>query len=201
MLPMLLSTRTNSWCHWSRYLFFVIGISLLSYVAFTLLETKFYQDDQNQALEQTLLGALRVREGSPGIAGREGSLLGRIEINAIGLSAIILEGVEDGTLRHAVGHIPGTPSPGQPGNIALAAHRDTFFRGLGKIRQDDEILLTTTNGSYRYRVASTQVVEPEDTKVLDDSEDDSLTLVTCYPFNFVGSAPKRFIVRAYQLPG
>ena len=101
-----------------------------------------------------------------GIDGLAGSPLGRIEISSIGLAAMIMEGVDGKTLRHAVGHIPGTPLPGQQGNVALAGHRDTFFRGLRNIHKDDEITLTTLHGSYRYRVDSTQVVEPEDTKVL-----------------------------------
>lgn len=125
--------------------------------------------------------------------------MGRIEISTIGLTAMILEGIDEGTLQRAVGHIPGTPLPGQRGNIAIAGHRDTFFRGLCKIRQDDEITLTTLSGSSRYRVDSTNVVEPEETEVLDAADDDLLTLVTCYPFNFIGSAPKRFIVRAHRI--
>jgi sortase A len=112
---------------------------------------------------------------------------------------MIMEGIDGRTLRHAVGHIPGTPLPGQPGNVALAGHRDTVFRGLRSIHKDDEVTLTTLRGSYRYRVDSTQVVEPEDTEVLDNSVDDILTLVTCYPFYFVGPAPKRFIVRAHRI--
>ena len=112
---------------------------------------------------------------------------------------MIMEGVDGKTLRHAVGHIPGTPLPGQPGNVALAGHRDTFFRGLRNIHKDDEITLTTLHGFYRYRVDSTQVVEPQATEVLDNSVDDILTLVTCYPFYFVGPAPKRFIVRARRI--
>ena len=84
------------------------------------------------------------------------------------------------------------------GNVALAGHRDTFFRGLRKIRVNDEITLTTLSGSYRYRVDSTKVVKPEETEVLED-DGDILTLVTCYPFNFVGSAPRRFIVRARRV--
>jgi sortase A len=102
-------------------------------------------------------------------------------------------------LRHAVGHIPGTPLPGQQGNVGLAGHRDTFFRGLRNIQKDDEITLTTLHGSYRYRVDSTRIVRPEDTKVLAATADDFLTLVTCYPFYFVGPAPKRFIVRAHRI--
>jgi sortase A len=114
---------------------------------------------------------------------------------------MISEGTDRRTLRRAVGHIPGTPLPGQQGNVVIAGHRDTFFRALGNIHNDDEITLTTLDGTYRYLVDSTQVVAPEDTQALDDSDDTILTLVTCYPFYFVGPAPKRFIVRAHKIPG
>jgi sortase A len=113
---------------------------------------------------------------------------------------MILEGIEDETLRRAVGHIPGTALPGQEGNVAIAGHRDTFFRPLRNIRKNDEITLRMLNGTHRYRVESTKVVEPEDIAVLDDSGEAILTLVTCYPFNFVGSAPQRFIVLARRSP-
>jgi sortase A len=136
----------------------------------------------------------------PAIAVSEGPPLGRIEISAVGLTAMVLEGADEGTLRRAVGHIRGTPLPGKQGNVALAGHRDTFFRGLRKIRVNDEITLTTLSGSYRYRVDSTKVVKPEETEALEDSDDDILILATCYPFNFLGSAPKRFIVRARRIP-
>lgn len=198
---MLVPTRTRSRLRWGQYLFFIIGTLLLLYVLFTLLETKLYQDEQSQKFDQALQQANSERAESPDTVKREGALLGRIEVKAIGLSAIILEGVAAETLRHAVGHIPGTPPLGQRGNVALAAHRDTFFSGLRNIRLNDEITLTTVNGAYRYRVASTQVVAPEDTKVLDATAGNILTLVTCYPFNFIGSAPKRFIVSAYQFSG
>ena len=125
--------------------------------------------------------------------------MGRIEITRIGLTAMVREGIDEQTLRRAAGHIPGTALPGQHGNVAFAGHRDTFFRPLRNIRRDDEITVTTSEGSDRYRVNSTRVVEPEDIYVLDDSGEDVLTLVTCYPFYFVGSAPKRFIVRAQRV--
>jgi sortase A len=95
-----------------------------------------------------------------------------------------------------VGHIPGTALPGEDGNIVLAAHRDTFFRPLRNIQKGDEIALTTLSGAYRYRVESIQIVGPDDVGVLSPTKQPTLTLVTCYPFYFVGSAPKRFIVRA-----
>jgi len=135
---------------------------------------------------------------SPVIAAQTSSALGRIEISSIGLAAMILEGTDQTTLRRAVGHIPGTPLPGRSGNVAIAGHRDTFFRPLRNIRKDDEIKLATLNGSYVYRVDSTRVVEPENIQVLEASDEAILTLVTCYPFNFVGSSPKRFIVRAHR---
>jgi sortase A len=119
----------------------------------------------------------------------------------IGLAAMIMEGIDETTLRRAVGHIPDTALPGQRGNIVLAGHRDTFFRALRNIHADDEITVKTLAGSYRYQVDSTKVVDPEDTEVLDDGNDETLTLVTCFPFDFVGHAPKRFIVRAHRIPG
>lgn len=214
---MSLPTRTNTFLRWSRQLFLIIGIFALGYVGFGLVDAKLYQAHQTWRFQQALKSlkpsigsgehvppvpaeANRRKIESLGTVGREGSPLGQIEIRTIGLTAMILEGTEDGTLRRAVGHIPGTALPGQAGNIAIAGHRDTFFRPLRNIHKDDEITLTTLNGSYRYRVDSTKVVGPEEIGVLYDSDDAILTLVTCYPFYFVGSAPKRFIVRAHRSP-
>ena len=215
-------TRIALLLHWSQYFFFVVGILALSYCATVLLERWLFQAYQTWRFERALKDAQtsartiqqpalsplpsqaeadRARAESFGIDGLVGSPLARIEISSIGLAAMIMEGIDGRALRHAVGHIPGTPLPGQQGNVALAGHRDTFFRGLRNIHKDDEITLTTLHGSYRYRVDSTQVVEPEDTEVLDATADDFLTLVTCYPFYFVGPAPKRFIVRAHRIPG
>jgi sortase A len=112
---------------------------------------------------------------------------------------IVAEGTTSKVLRHAVGHIAGTALPGQAGNIGIAGHRDSFFRPLRNIQQEDVIELTTARGIYRYRVVSTKVVKPEDTAVLDSDGREILTLVTCYPFYFVGSAPERFIVRAERV--
>jgi sortase A len=215
-------TRITLVLRWSQYFFFVAGVLALSCCATVLLDRWLFQAYQTWRFERALKDAqtpartIRQPASSPlpahaeadralaeslGIDGLAGSPLGRIEISSIGLAAMIMEGVDGRTLRHAVGHIPGTPLPGQQGNVAIAGHRDTFFRGLRNIHKDDEITLTTLHGSYRYRVDSTQVVEPEDTEVLDNSVDDILTLVTCYPIYFVGPAPKRFIVRAHRIPG
>jgi sortase A len=124
------------------------------------------------------------------------SVIGRLEIPRLKLAVMVREGADEGTLRRAVGHIPGTALPGNVGNVGLAGHRDTFFRSLRNIRADDTIELETTEGTYRYVVKSTRIVTPRDVSVLEASGGETLTLVTCYPFYYVGSAPKRFIVHA-----
>jgi sortase A len=126
-------------------------------------------------------------------------VLGRLEIPRLNLRAIVREGADEGTLRHAVGHIPATAWPGEIGNVALAAHRDTFFRPLRNIRKNDRIIVSTLEGTYEYVVESTMIVAPSDVSVLKASTPKELTLVTCYPFYYVGSAPRRFIVHATQV--
>jgi sortase A len=122
--------------------------------------------------------------------------VGRIEIPAVGLATRVLEGSSASTLRLAVGHIPGTALPGPSGNVGLAGHRDTYFRSLRRIKVGDEIRLTTAAGTFKYRVISLRVVLPNAIEVLNDTKLPTLTLVTCYPFDFVGTAPQRLIVHA-----
>jgi sortase A len=212
--------RLALFLRWAQFFFGIAGVLALSYCAVVLLDRWAFQAYQTWRFERALKDAQtsggsnpqlaagpispqavadQARAESFGIDGLAGSPLGRIEITSIGLAAMIMEGVDGRTLRHAVGHIPGTTLPGQQGNVALAGHRDTFFRGLRNIQKDDEITLTTLHGSFNYRVDSTQVVEPTDTQVLAATADDILTLVTCYPFYFVGPAPQRFIVRAHRI--
>jgi sortase A len=196
-------TRRNRLLRWSRDAFLAAGVLALGYCGFVLLDTKIYQSYQATRFEEQL-NAVRPAIAAAGalpVAAIPGEALGRIEIPRIGLTAMIMEGTDGRTLRRAVGHIRGTPLPGQQGNAAIAGHRDTFFRPLRNVQHDDEINLTTLNGTYRYVVDSAQIVAPEDTQVLDDSSEAVLTLVTCYPFYFVGPAPKRFIVRAHKMPG
>jgi len=127
------------------------------------------------------------------------SVIGRLDIPSLKLSVMVREGADERTLRRAVGHIPGTALPGKIGNVGLAGHRDTFFRALRNIHEDDTIEIETTSGAYHYVVKSTKIVTPRDVSVLAASGGQSLTLVTCYPFYYVGSAPKRFIVHAAQV--
>ncbi|MBZ5608628.1 MAG: class D sortase [Acidobacteriia bacterium] len=126
-------------------------------------------------------------------------LIGRLRIPRLHLTVMVREGAGERTLRRAVGHIPGTALPGRLGNVALAGHRDTFFRSLRGIRKNDVIDFQTGKGAYQYLVESTQIVGPRDVEVLNASGGETLTLVTCYPFYYIGSAPKRFIVRAVRV--
>jgi len=214
-----LRQRRSQWVlRWSRYLFFAVGILALGYVGYALVDARVYQAYQTWRFERALKSA------APAVGGVEqihppplpalvkadhakveravptGSSVGQIEISSIGLTTMIEEGDSGKTLRQAVGHLPGTALPGQQGNVVLAGHRDTFFRPLRNIHKGDEITLTTLAGAYHYRVDFTEVVGPQATKVLNPSDDAILTLVTCYPFYFVGPAPKRFIVRASKMP-
>ena len=185
------------------------AVLMLGYCGLVLADSWRFQKTERRQFEQLLhdrqeTSDSRIRASSSTSSGiwppaATGGLIGRIEIPRLGLSVIVVEGVDRLILRRSVGHIPGTALPGQPGNVGISGHRDTFFRPLRNIRQDDIITLTTLLGEYRYRVVSTKVVSPSDLDVLDPSENEILTLVTCYPFYFVGPAPDRFIVRAERV--
>ena len=124
---------------------------------------------------------------------------GRIEIPRLGMAAIVKEGGDEKTLARAVGLVPGSPRPGDSGNVVLAGHRDTFFWPLRKVKLNDRIRLVVPPHTYEYEVQSVRVVEPEETDVLESRGLEELTLVTCYPFRFVGPAPERFIVSALRV--
>jgi sortase A len=191
---------------WLERLLLVFGILCLGYYGYVSAEASLYQAYETRELDAILASG---PPPAPAVASREtpaaiprrvvkaGSAVGRIEIPRLGISAVVRAGSDARTLRLAVGHIPGTALPGDQGNVGLAAHRDTFFRRLGDIRADDEVRVVTPDGTFTYRVQGTQVVDPTDVWVLDPTSTPALTLVTCYPFTYVGSAPRRFIVRAH----
>ena len=124
--------------------------------------------------------------------------IGRLEIPRLSVSAMLLEGTGSKTLLVGAGHISGTALPGSAGNVGIAAHRDTFFRPLRHVRPKDTIVLTTSYGTFRYIVDGVEIVGPTDVQVLHRTPDRELTLVTCYPFFYVGPAPQRFVVHARQ---
>jgi LPXTG-site transpeptidase (sortase) family protein len=123
-------------------------------------------------------------------------IVGRLLIPALDLNVMVLEGTDPWTLNRAVGHIESTALPGRAGNVGISAHRDGYFRNLGHIARGDEISILTPEKTYRYAVESTRIVNPGDIEVLAPSDQPVLTLVTCFPFYFVGDAPQRFIVKA-----
>ena len=193
--------RARAWLRVAQYGFLVAGLAAIGYCVWSWIDARRFQAAEQRRFDAELrnLPPARAEIPTPLLIPREGASMGRIEIPRIGVSVMVVEGVGHDDLSRAVGHVPGTALPGQPGNVALAGHRDTFFRPLRLIRANDEITLTTLGGSYRYRVVSTSVVTPEDVQVLSPTRRDTLTLVTCFPFYYVGAAPKRFIVRARRL--
>jgi len=126
-------------------------------------------------------------------------IIGRLEIPRLRLSTVVVEGDDAAALRFGAGHVPWTRLPAENGNIGIAAHRDTVFRRLRNIAPRDHIELTTPSGHYEFEVSSTEVVRPQDVAVLNSSNRSELTLVTCYPFSYVGPAPLRFIVHALRV--
>jgi sortase A len=147
------------------------------------------------------VGKDEIRERTPSaLAPSEGSIIGRLTIPRLNLSAMVREGDDESVLSLALGHVPHTALPGQKGNVGIAGHRDTIFRSLRGIHKSDLIRLeTVSSGSYLYQVISVDVVDPTDVSVLRPGRESELTLVTCYPFNYVGSAPERFIVKAREV--
>jgi sortase A len=199
------------WLRRAEIVLSVLGVSLLGGALAAIVNTWDYQARQGRAFSNMERRAAVTKGGleSPPAPVASGSstpalaldplVLGRIEIPRIGVSAIVREGDDDTTLAVAVGHIPGTARPGERGNMGLAGHRDSFFRALRLIQPRDTIRIRTAGRRYEYRVDSTEVVRAEETRVLDPTRDTVLTLVTCYPFGWVGRAPDRFIVRASRL--
>jgi sortase A len=178
-----------------------MGCLALGYCAFLWGRAQYDQAEGNWTLEHTLPGDPMTVAGPSRRPpdGAEGSLVGRIDIPRLDLSAVVFEGTTDGTLARGVGHLRGSAGPGERGNLVLAGHRDTFFRELQGIRQGDEVNIKGPEGEFEYEVESTTIVEPDQTEVLKPSDDATLTLITCYPFRYIGNAPERFIVRAIKV--
>jgi len=191
-------TRVQKLLRWSQRLLFVTGTLALGYVSFTLLDARLYQVSAKRSLESQIGLEKEPHEIRSKPPVKSGDVLGRLDIPRLGLSVAVLQGTGSRTLRRGTGHIEGTPLPGEAGNSGIAGHRDTFFRGLKDIRKSDKIQFQTATGLFRYEVEWAKVVAPDDLSVLAPSTESALTLVTCYPFYFVGPAPARFVVRARQ---
>ena len=189
---------------------FAGAIVLLSYCGFAVTDSWTYQRRETREFERQLRVRWTARQSTPQAASASSpknipavaatpGLIGRLEIPRLGVDVVVVEGIDRIALRRAAGHIPGTALPWQPGNVGVAGHRDTFFRGLKDLRARDEIQFSTLMGDFHYEVESLMIVEPEQVGVLQPALENMLTLVTCYPFSYVGAAPERFVVRARQV--
>lgn len=174
------------------YFFLAFGILSLGYAGFILADSHRYQALEIKKFEQ------QGRLSEPHLL-VEGEVIGEIQVPRLGLTAVVVQGDSAATLRHAVGHMAKSPLPGEWGNVALAGHRDTLFRPLRGIQVDDEIRFKTIEQNFKYVVESMEVVDPTNIQVLKPTSGHDLTIITCFPFYYVGPAPKRFIVRARQI--
>lgn len=216
------STRWLERCLW------VTGLLLLAWVGYVWADGWAYQARAEAELERTIaearageralpegysrtrvelpdelpgddLGDEPAETAAPAPAIGEHDVLGKLEIPRLGLSVMVSEGTSARVLRRGAGHLSNTPLPGGNGNAAIAGHRDRHFRPLREVNPGDDLVFTGIDGTYRYRVAWTEIVEPHEIRVLAPTDEPSITLVTCFPFQYVGNAPKRFIVRAEQV--
>jgi LPXTG-site transpeptidase (sortase) family protein len=191
----------SSVLRFAQRLFLGVGFVMLVYVAGTAAYAGIYQRYQSWTFEEEVAAPKVIKAGivDEAVDLREGDLVGKLEVPRMGISVMVLQGTEEDTLIVGAGHVPGTPLPGAEGNVAIAAHRDTFFRKLEGILPGDSIQVATVRQIYKYVVDSTEIVDPEDTQVMESRARSELTLITCYPFYFIGAAPKRFIVHAQPL--
>lgn len=185
----------------------VLGIVLGTWCAVQIAQARYYQRmpvPAPTASTERLPGDAASEDGRPDDRStvpthanvEPGAWVARLEAPSVNMSATILEGSDDPTLARAAGHIEDTAFPGEAGNFAVAGHRDTTFRPVRNLHVGDLLLVTTADRIYHYRIAKTMIVEPTDVFVLDSADHPTLTLVTCFPFEFIGHAPRRFIVSA-----
>jgi sortase A len=173
-----------------EYALLGIAIGCLSMYAYETVEARRYQAEQTAVFEQ----AVKTKTVPQHV--RAGGLVGMLDVPRLQMTTPVVEGDDDHTLKRAVGHLPDTPMPWESGNSAMAGHRDGLFRPLKDVKVGDEIRFRTTRDEYVYRVTKTSIVQPDDVSVLESKQGTSLTLITCYPFYYVGSAPQRFVIHA-----
>jgi sortase A len=165
------------------------GVTALAYAAYVVVDATSFQSVEQQRFN-------RARRQAAGM--RETMSLVHAPVDGGTLAVIVVQGDSERILRRAVGHLAATALPGETGNVVLAGHRDTFFRSLRNIRRGDVITFKTHEGDFDYVVEATSVVRPSDVKVLRPTGGRTLTLITCFPFYYLGPAPDRFVVRARE---
>jgi sortase A len=170
----------------------VAGLVALGYATYVVVDAQTYQAVEQKRFEHSRRDVV----AAPALV--DGGSIGEIRIPRLGLAAIVAQGDSAAVLRRAVGHLSETALPGQSGNVVLAGHRDTFFRPLKLVRAGDAIVVETRDGDFDYVVEWTAVVRPTDIDVIEPTDRRTLTLITCFPFSYVGPAPDRFVVRARE---
>jgi sortase A len=191
----------SKWHAWIDRALIAFGIACLIFYSAVTVNTWRYQRMAKEHVEE-MISVERSRETQAPASDvskplRIGEIIGKVDIPRLKLSAAVAEGDDEKTLRKAVGHLPDTPLPWhRRGNVAIAAHRDGLFRRLENIRLDDDVRVVTSRGEYHYRVTKTHIVDPHDLWVIAPTQVPTITLITCYPFSFVGNAPRRFVVQA-----
>ena len=196
------SRRRGQLLRWAQRLLVSTGTAMLVWSAWVLLDASRSQEAARQSLASAASPGVAAPEPLAATADRSiqpGSAVATLSIPRIRLSTVVLYGSDARTLRRGPGHVERTALPGEPGNIVVAGHRDTFFRPLRRIEVGDSVVLESLRGRFEYRVSSLHVVKSDDLSALDQSGEDTLTLITCYPFSLVGSAPDRFVARATRV--
>jgi len=190
--------RGSSLFQITEWLLLAVAVVCLEWYGLRMYEIHKKQAAATAAIDESLSNpASPDDEDAAGVP--TGRLIGRLDIPRLHISAPVQAGDNADVLDFSVGYLPDTPLPWKPGNSALAAHRDRLFRPLEGIRVGDDIQLSTRHGNLRYKVSRTLIVNPKDLWVLDPTPDANLTLITCYPFQYVGNAPKRFVVQARRI--
>lgn len=170
----------------------VLSLLALGYVGWAWMVSHLYQQSASNQIAASTAGPAQVAPGTP---------IGRLEIPRLQVSTIVAEGTSEQILQRAIGHLASSAYPGAPGNVVLAGHRDTFFRSLETAQGGDFVVLESAVGRDLYEIEWIRIVEPTTLEVTEPTAEPVLTLITCYPFRYVGSAPQRFIVRARHVSG
>ena len=186
-------TTLRQWLSvWLEWLLLGVALGCLGTYAYENVEARRFQAERAAEFARAAMTYAPVTV-------RTGGLVGMLDVPRLKLTTPVIEGDDDTTLKRAVGHLPDTPLPWERGNSAFAGHRDGLFRPLKDIKVGDEIRFRTSRAEFRYRVTETSIVTPDDVSVLENRSKPTLTLITCYPFHYVGNAPKRFIIHAERL--
>ncbi len=185
----------------AHIVFLVAGILMLGFAGYAFLDQYWYQRTELSKFEAV---AAAVPAKPPAIVAvpiADGGVIGELEVPRLKLKAMVVQGDSEQLLRRAVGHLPETALPGETGNVALAGHRDGIFRPLRNVLPGDFITFRTPDRVFQYQVEWTAVVSPNAVRVIEPTSEPALTLVTCFPFYYVGAAPERFVVRARRIEG